>query len=141
MKELNGTAPVKIKVLGPYTFSIGDTSNFSEYIRGGIATQVKMPQTLKFGSLAEQQADPSFAMIDFAKFDHPSQLHVAFDVLHEFIRLNGRAPLPWNDDDAKAFINLANKRKLAEPINEKLLTIFAKVNMSFDYNIKWIYLH
>lgn len=48
MTELNGCDPIKIKVLGPYTFSIGDTTNFSEYIRGGIVTQVKMPKTLKF---------------------------------------------------------------------------------------------
>ena len=31
MIELNGCEPRKIKVLGPYTFSIGDTSVFSEY--------------------------------------------------------------------------------------------------------------
>lgn len=35
-------------VAGPYTFSIGDTSGLSPYIRGGIATQVKMPETLQF---------------------------------------------------------------------------------------------
>ena len=37
---------------GPYTFSIGDTSGFSDYVRGGIATQVKVPQTMKFVSNA-----------------------------------------------------------------------------------------
>lgn len=35
-------------VAGPYTFSIGDTSGLTPYIRGGIATQVKMPDTLQF---------------------------------------------------------------------------------------------
>lgn len=35
---------------GPYTFSIGDTSGFSDYLRGGIATQVKMPKIVKFVS-------------------------------------------------------------------------------------------
>ena len=35
---------------GPYTFSIGDTSSFSDYLRGGIATQVKMPKTVQFVS-------------------------------------------------------------------------------------------
>lgn len=37
-------------VIGPYTFSIGDTSGYSEYIRGGIASQVKMPKVVKFVS-------------------------------------------------------------------------------------------
>ena len=50
MTELNGVAPRKIEVKGPYTFSIGDTSQFSDYIRGGIVTQVKMPVSFKFVS-------------------------------------------------------------------------------------------
>ena len=37
-------------IAGPYTFSIGDTSGFSDYFRGGIATQVKMPKIVKFVS-------------------------------------------------------------------------------------------
>jgi len=48
MTELNGCEPRKITVLGPYTFSIGDTSNFSDYISGGLFHQVKQPKTLKF---------------------------------------------------------------------------------------------
>lgn len=35
---------------GPYTFGIGDTSNFSDYIRGGVATQVNMPKKINFVS-------------------------------------------------------------------------------------------
>ena len=50
MTELNGCDPKPVKELGPYTFSIGDTSSYSEYIRGGIATQVRMPKTLSFVS-------------------------------------------------------------------------------------------
>ena len=51
MTELNGCAPRKIKVLGPYTFSIGDTSDCSQYIRGGIVSQVKMPKNIAFVSI------------------------------------------------------------------------------------------
>jgi len=39
-----------MRMSGPYTFSIGDTSSFSDYVRGGIATQVKMPATIHFVS-------------------------------------------------------------------------------------------
>lgn len=138
MEELNGTDPIKIKVLGPYTFSIGDTSSFNEYIRGGIAKQVKMPIIMRFGSLEEQRQNPSFVITDFAKFDVPEQLHLAFDVLHEFIAQNGRTPRPWNNDDAQAFINLVNGRQPKIEINEKLLTTFAKVcvkNNMLIYNV------
>lgn len=48
MAELNGCEPRKVIVKGPYTYSIGDTSNFSEYKSGGIFTQVKMPKILEF---------------------------------------------------------------------------------------------
>ena len=50
MTELNGCEPRKIKVLGPYTFSIGDTSNLTPYVRGGIVSQVKVPKVVKFVS-------------------------------------------------------------------------------------------
>ncbi len=48
MVELNGCEPRKISVKGPYTFTIGDTSNLGDYKAGGIFTQVKMPKILEF---------------------------------------------------------------------------------------------
>ena len=51
MTELNGCEPRPVKVLGPFTFSIGDTSNLSPYERGGYASQVKVPKTVNFVSL------------------------------------------------------------------------------------------
>jgi ubiquitin-activating enzyme E1 len=50
MTELNGCEPRKITVKGPYTFSIGDTSDIGDYRTGGIFTQVKMPKILDFVS-------------------------------------------------------------------------------------------
>jgi len=51
MTELNGCEPRKVKVLGSYTFSIGDTRKFGSYTRGGVVTPVKMPQTMSFVSI------------------------------------------------------------------------------------------
>ena len=48
MTELNNCEPRKVKVLGPFTFSIGDTSNLGTYTTGGYFHQVKQPKTLKF---------------------------------------------------------------------------------------------
>lgn len=48
MTELNDGQPRKITVKGPFTFAIGDTSQYSPYIRGGTATQVKQPKTIQF---------------------------------------------------------------------------------------------
>lgn len=48
MTELNGQQR-KIKILGPYTFSIeDDTTSYHRYITGGYVTQVKLPRTLTF---------------------------------------------------------------------------------------------
>jgi ubiquitin-activating enzyme E1 len=52
MEALNGCAPRKVKVLGPYTFSIGDTSDLGNYVRGGLFQQVKMPKQVDFVSIA-----------------------------------------------------------------------------------------
>lgn len=100
MVELNGVEPREVKVLGPYTFSIGDTSNMSAYVRGGIVTQVKMPAQTKFKSLRDSLHEPDFMITDFAKFERPSQLHIAFQALHRFVEAEGRQPAPANADDA-----------------------------------------
>jgi len=94
MTELNGCEPRKIKVLGPYTFSIGDTSGFSDYVRGGIVIQVKMPKVLKFKSFGQSLGEPEYVPTDFAKFDRPGQLHIAFQGLQAFVKSNGRLPRP-----------------------------------------------
>ena len=39
-----------VYLIGPYTFSIGDTTDLSDYISGGIVTEVRMPKVLKFVS-------------------------------------------------------------------------------------------
>ncbi len=51
MAEINGGPEFKIKVLGPYQFSIGDTSEFGAYKSGGVAQEVKKPKLIDFVSL------------------------------------------------------------------------------------------
>jgi len=130
MTELNGCAPRKIKVLGPYTFSIGDTTSFSDYERGGIATQVKMPQTFKYKSIKNSLAEPEFLLTDFAKFDRPGVLHIAFQALDKFVSSTGTLPKPRSNEDAESFVKLfkevneACKAKVEE-FDEEVLKEFA----------------
>ncbi|XP_072747633.1 ubiquitin-like modifier-activating enzyme 1 [Anoplolepis gracilipes] len=136
MTELNGCDPIKIKVLGPYTFSIGETSRFSEYVRGGIVTQVKMPKTLSFAPLEVALKKPEFLVTDFGKFDYPAQLHLAFLTLHQYkdrCRYGDNAlPRSWNQADADKFIAIAEEVKniyrFDIEINGELLRTFAKVS-------------
>lgn len=119
MTELNGCAPRPVRVTGPYTFAIGDTSKLSPYTGGGVATQVKMPKTLNFASLAEAKERPQFVETDFAKLERPPLLHAAFSALHEFVKSQGRWPAPWNDADATTFVGLVGGDHSAD--DEKLL--------------------
>ncbi|KAJ1980774.1 E1 ubiquitin-activating protein [Dimargaris cristalligena] len=105
MSELNGAEPRPIKVIGPYTFSIGDTSGFSDYVRGGIFQQVKMPKIYNFKSLEESLKVPELVTSDFAKFDRPQQLHLGFQGLDAFVQANnGKLPRPHNKTDADAVL-------------------------------------
>lgn len=135
MVELNGCTPRKIKVLGPYTFSIGDTTSYAEYVRGGVVTQVKMPKQVHFKPLAEALEEPEFLMTDFGKFDRPAQLHLAFRTLDAFVKKTGQLPQSWSRTDSQAFVKLATEVNTTvvkgsaklEEIDETLLATFAHV--------------
>ncbi|RUS73735.1 hypothetical protein EGW08_018496 [Elysia chlorotica] len=130
MTELNGCEPIKIKVLGPYTFGIGDTTKYSDYIRGGVVTTVKMPKTFNFKSISQSLEEPECLITDFAKFDRPAILHIAFQALHHFVKKNGRLPKPRNQADAEAFVGVfkevnSNSKAKVEDFSEELLQEFA----------------
>lgn len=132
MEELNGCEPIKIKVLGPYTFTIGDTTHLSDYIRGGTVMQVKMPKIVSFKPLEEAGKDPEkFVMSDYSKFDHPQNIMIAFTALSRYNDKYNRSPRPWNAEDAHEFITICKERaselNISE-LNEKMLEIFAKIS-------------
>ena len=109
MEALNGCAPRRITVKGPYTFSIGDVSGLGQYKKGGLYQQVKMPKTLHFKGFSAALKDPEFVMSDFAKYDRPMQLHIGFQALHGFIKSHGRLPRPMSDEDAALVYESAKK--------------------------------
>ncbi|XP_049960406.1 ubiquitin-like modifier-activating enzyme 1 [Schistocerca serialis cubense] len=131
MTELNGCEPIKIKVLGPYTFSIGDTSSYSKYVSGGIVTQVKVPTVMQFKPLKEALKEPEFVITDFSKFERAPQLHLAFQALHKYHEQNGDYPRLWNNDDAAAFKSLCKKLSVNGgsdyEVGSDLLEVFPKI--------------
>jgi len=130
MTELNGCEPRPVKVLGPFSFSIGDTSSFSEYHSEGVAVQVKMPKTVEFLSYEKSIEAPEFVMTDFGKFDRPGLWHIAFQALGKYLDSNGKYPAPWNRSDAEAFlevfkqVNESSSAKV-EDFSEDLVKAFA----------------
>lgn len=108
MTQLN-EGMYRVKVLTPYTFSIGDTSAFSEYVGGGIASQLHRKQVMSFAPLTEQLSAPSCLLVDLAHLDRPRQSLLALQALFAFEQKHGRAPRPWNAEDAEALLVLANE--------------------------------
>lgn len=105
MTPLNGSHPRKIRVLGPYTFSLEDGDDilsFPDYIRGGYATQVLMPKDISFKPLSQAEKDPSFAITDFAKMDRMYTILGCFNALDSFCQ-NGSFPRPGSESDAALF--------------------------------------
>ena len=131
MTELNQCKAVKIKKLGNYTFSIGDTSNFGDYIDGGVLTQVKMPKTLTFKPLrvAENEAEFTFMLMDMAKVNNPQQIQMAFTAYHRYVDRHEREPQAWNDSDSMEFMKICLERaaELNLEVDVKLVTTFAKI--------------
>jgi len=131
MSELNGCEPMEIKVPSPYTFTIGDTTKMEPYVSGGVATQVKIPKTMSFRSLAECLVDLGEpVMSDWAKFDRPAQLHVGFQALHLFEKEKGRLPMPKSEEDAAELLGLCEKvlatlKDKPEALDKTLLTHLA----------------
>uniref|UniRef100_UPI00398E7F4A ubiquitin-like modifier-activating enzyme 1 isoform X2 n=1 Tax=Pristiophorus japonicus TaxID=55135 RepID=UPI00398E7F4A len=114
MTELNNCKPIEVQVNGPYTFSICDTTGFSDYEKGGIVTEVKMPQKLTFKPLKEALQEPQYQITDFGKINRHGTLHIAFQALHRFMREHGRLPKPRGQVDAELLVDIA--KKLSEDV-------------------------
>uniref|UniRef100_A0A6Q2X3X3 E1 ubiquitin-activating enzyme n=1 Tax=Esox lucius TaxID=8010 RepID=A0A6Q2X3X3_ESOLU len=112
MKELNEYGPVEIKVLGPDSFSICDTSGFSAYEKCGVATEVKNSKTLTFVKL--------LVYTDHGKISNHQTLHLAFQALHGFVKQEGRLP----ESDAELLVALVkelNKVYKLEQLDEEVV--------------------
>mmetsp|Transcript_140086 Transcript_140086/g.349111 ORF Transcript_140086/g.349111 Transcript_140086/m.349111 type:complete len:1038 (+) Transcript_140086:74-3187(+) len=118
MTQLNDSAPRQIKVTGPYSFTIEDTTGYSAYVREGLVSQVKVPQSMKFNSYKQAMVQPTpeggseLAVPDLAKFGRSEQLHLAVQAVQQFREQNGHLP-PVRDASAAATCV-----KLAQEINE-----------------------
>lgn len=93
MHEVNGKE-FQIKVTGPYTFGIGDTTAFAKYAGGGYVHQVKKPKVIAFKPIDEAIKAPETLISDFCKMDDSNTIHLAF-LVNKYTKLNlNLNPLP-----------------------------------------------
>ncbi|SCV99655.1 LAFE_0A07976g1_1 [Lachancea fermentati] len=110
LEKLNDGKPYKVEVLGPFAFRIGSVESMGTYKKGGVFTQVKMPQKIAFKTLQQSLSEPEFLFSDFAKFDRAGVLHLGFQALDQFqVRHQGELPRPMNDEDANEVVKLASE--------------------------------
>ncbi|KAJ5165924.1 Ubiquitin-activating enzyme [Penicillium capsulatum] len=134
MDALNNSAPRKVTVKGPYTFTVGDVSGLGSYQGGGLFSQVKMPKFIDFQPLSEQLKKPEFLVSDFAKFDRPQQLHIGIQALHKFAETHdSQLPRPHKDSDAQEVLKIANELAAAE---EEKVELDEKVIKELSYQAR-----
>ena len=108
--ELNNLESVEIEKLDRFKFRFKfDTSKLTPYTKGGLMTQVKMPETVSFKSLKESLADPECMMIDYLNFDRPKTLHACYRALNRFTVEFSRVPAPHDREDAAKFLEFASE--------------------------------
>lgn len=115
VKGINGNV-YKIKTIRYDSFYLlGDFTKFTKYVRGGTAKKIKVPKKLDFAPYHEimQTSDPKFEMNllihDFMKFGHAQILHLAYLALDQFESTHKRRPTVYNLEDAKSFVEIAQK--------------------------------
>lgn len=115
----------EVNVTGPYTFELVGV-NFSRVKNPGsqgYITQIKKPVTVKFRSYAECMAGPTddeLMLTDFAKFDRPKLLHLAFKALGKYREQEKASPIPGDTEAVEGVLKLAT-----EMDTEKILEIEA----------------
>ena len=105
MTEINGKQ-FKIDIKSPHSFTIGDTREFSPYLGGGIANEIKVPFEIKCFDLEKSLRYPyppdskEMPIASWDKFGVPEQLHIVLTALYNFYAKHHRTPRALNKEDA-----------------------------------------
>lgn len=103
-----------VKVTGPYTFELPEIDLSGASMTGeaqqGYITQIKQPVAMSFEPYAKKLENPGdFMLSDFAKFDRPPILHLAFQAVGGYSEEKGVFPAPGDAVAAKAVLDIAKK--------------------------------
>ena len=115
MKELNNTAPIRVKIKDEYNVEICDTSNFSDYSFGGVMTKVKKPLILNYESFEKKIEEPYSELdgfpeqIDFVNKNTNEIIQIGILSLCEFYNKKKCLPELNNENDAEEVIKISKK--------------------------------
>ncbi|XP_065199180.1 uncharacterized protein LOC135830891 isoform X2 [Sycon ciliatum] len=110
MAELNG---LEFEVLSAtrWSFEIRKPANMSsEYITGGIATEIKQPVVHKFQSLKESLTGPgAFVQCGYHEPGHSAMLHVYAQALDKFLARHSTLPQPGAKEHVDEVVELVTE--------------------------------
>eukprot|EP00929_Paragymnodinium_shiwhaense_P113862 TRINITY_DN82152_c0_g1_i1.p1 TRINITY_DN82152_c0_g1~~TRINITY_DN82152_c0_g1_i1.p1 ORF type:complete len:1033 (-),score=202.21 TRINITY_DN82152_c0_g1_i1:151-3249(-) len=115
MTQINDSKPRQVKVTGPHSFTIDDTTAYSAYEREGIVTQVKVPVSMKFSSYSKAALQPKpqggddLPVPDLGKFGRSEQLHFAVQALRQYREKTGALPGYRDAGAASSCVDLAKE--------------------------------
>ncbi|KAM6343838.1 ubiquitin-like modifier-activating enzyme 7 isoform 3-T3 [Alca torda] len=129
MTELNDREPIPVRVLDAFKLEIGDTSSFSPYRRGGLVSQVWLPQEHSYEPLRQALVDPKIQVMNPKELPRSRSLHTAFQALHAFQGEWGHLPRPRVSVDAERVLELARSLGAQQgPLDEDVVRAFASVS-------------
>lgn len=122
MTELNNKEPINIRVISNNSIEIGDTSNFRDYISGGVMIEVKFQKEYHFISLKERFEIPYNEeegipdQTDVSKSATNESVHLGLLAINKFLKVKNFLPELNNEEHAKLLISLGkeiykNKKK------------------------------
>ena len=100
----------EVKTTSPFSFELvgQDFTSVSTPATQGYITQVKKPITLSFQTYKDALETPEELMMsDFAKFDRPPLLHLAYKALDAFMLKHSMEPLPGDVGMADELVEIA----------------------------------
>ena len=120
------------------SFKIGDTSNFHDYIKGGVVYQVKKPRTVQYLDFCSRSAmisDPMhpFGTCDQTKLGRAELLYMAFSGVHDYY-LQNNCNLPELNNMEQAKQVLGKVKEMYDAAKENKIPWFAQIQ-EFDEKV------
>ncbi len=125
MTELNDEEKeFQIDDVYPFSFKIGDTSNFSEYTKGGVVYEIRKPKTMQyldFSSVSNKirNLEQGLNSCDPTKIGRAELLYLAFIGVHEFY-LKNKSSLPELNNMEQAKVILENVKKIYDDAKQSV---------------------
>jgi ubiquitin-activating enzyme E1 len=122
--------------VGPYTFSIGDTSKFSAYMKGGFVEQIKQPRYVKFDRVSaffgKKISEKKYLLTDYSKLDRADTYLSFVESILTFREKYKRLPKAWNEEESQEIVEMAKSLRSGNKdiieLNEKVLKLLAKTS-------------